>query len=312
MHDLPSIGRRFCAATLATVGLFVLFASPLPSKESSLAGLLQAQVNRAMEKLTGAFVVVDVESRSMLAAHRLDLASRQLEAPGSTLKPFLLMSLLESGRLDPNQQLLCRKPLRIGTAQMDCTHPSQIKELNAANAIAYSCNSYVAEVALRLNGAKLAELLRRTGLDSPSGLVDREARGRIDTPSTQEDLQLEALGYRGIEVTPLELLEAYRRLALRRRQDNLGSDAPVFRGLEDSVAFGMAHAAFVDGMKIAGKTGTSVARNTQQTHGYFVAYAPAEKPQIVLVVYLAQGRGLDAAAVAQPVLQGFAQFRNKP
>jgi len=303
--------RGIFAGAFLIIVFAAVFASPLHSRELSLAGLLQAQVNRVMEKVQGAVVVVDVASRSVLAAHRMDLASRQLEAPGSTLKPFLLMALLESGKLDPNQQLLCQRPLKIGTAQMDCTHPLQVKELDAASAIAYSCNSYVAEVALRLNGAELAELLRRAGLDSPSGLVVSEARGRIDTPSTQEDLQLEALGYRGIEVTPLELLEAYRRLALRKRQDDLGEDTPVFRGLEDSVEFGMAHAAFVDGMKIAGKTGTSVARNTQQTHGYFVAYAPAEKPQIVLVVYLAQGRGLDAAAVAQPVLQAFAQFRNK-
>lgn len=299
-----------CARALLTTVLVAPYSFPLQSRESSLAARLQLEVNHAMEKVQGAIVVVDVANRSVLASHRMDLASKQLEAPGSTLKPFLLMSLLETGRLDPNQQLLCRKPLKIGTAQMDCTHPSQVKELDASSAIAYSCNSYVAEVALRLNGAELAELLRRAGLDSPSGLVDGEARGRIETPATQKDLQLEALGYRGIEVTPLELLEAYRRLALRIRKGELGIDAPVFRGLEDSVEFGMAHAAFVDGMKIAGKTGTSVARNTQQTHGYFVAYAPAEKPQIVLVVYLAQGRGLDAAAVAQPVLQAFSQFRN--
>jgi len=304
-------GRRICAGALFAA-VTALFPLPLNSEESPLAARLQNQVNRAMQNVPGAFLVVDVESRSVLAAHRMDLASRQLEAPGSTLKPFLLMSLLESGRLDANEQFLCRKPLRIGAAQMDCTHPSQVKELDASSAIAYSCNSYVAEVALRLNGAELAELLRRAGLDSPSGLIDHEARGRIDMASTQEDLQLEALGYRGIEVTPLELLEAYRRLAVRKRQDDLGVDAPVFRGLEDSVAFGMAHAAFVEGMKIAGKTGTSVARNSQQTHGYFVAYAPAQRPQIVLVVYLAQGRGLDAAAVAQPVLQAFAQFRDKP
>jgi cell division protein FtsI/penicillin-binding protein 2 len=65
-------------------------------------------------------------------------------------------------------------------------------------------------------------------------------------------------------------------------------------------------------MKIAGKTGTSVASNTQQTHGFFVGYAPAEKPEIAVVVFLAQGRGLDAAAVAQPVFSAFAKSREIP
>ncbi len=292
--------------------LAMLLAFPLPSDDSATKSNLQREVDRAMGKLPGALVVVDVTTRTVLAAHGMDQASLRLEAPGSTLKPFLLMALLETGKLDPRQQFICRRPLKIGSAQLDCTHPAEVSQLDAAEAIAYSCNSYVAQVASRLNGAELVELLRRAGFDTPSGLVAQEARGRIALPSNLEELQLEALGYRGIAVTPLELLEAYRSLALRKRQKDLGVDAPVFKGLEDSVAFGMAHAASVDGMKIAGKTGTSVARNTQQTHGFFIGYAPAEKPEIAVVVFLAQGRGMDAAAVAQPVFSAFAKFRESP
>src|SRR5882724_12296801 len=273
------------------------------------ASKLQREVDRAIGKLPGAIVVVDVPTRTVLAAHGMDLASSHLEAPGSTLKPFLLMALLEAGKLDPKQQLICHRPLKIGPAQLDCTHPAEVAQLDAAEAIAYSCNSYVAQIASRLNSAELVELLRRAGFDTPSGPVSQEARGRIATPSSLEELQLEALGYRGIAVTPLELLEAYRKLALRKRQNELGVNAPVFQGMEDSVAFGMAHAAFVNGMNIAGKTGTSVARNTPETHGFFVGYAPAERPQIAVVVFLPQGRGLDAAALAQPVFSAFAKSR---
>jgi membrane peptidoglycan carboxypeptidase len=292
--------------------LTTLVAFPLRSDDFASTSKLQHAVDRAMGKLPGALVVVDVATRTVLAAHRMDLASLRLEAPGSTLKPFLLMALLETGKLDPQQEFICRRPLKIGSAQMDCTHPAEVAQLDAAEAITYSCNSYVAQVASRLSGAELVELLRRAGLDTPSGLVPQEARGRIALPSNLEDLQLEALGYRGIAVTPLELLEAYRKLALRKRHEDMGVDAPVFSGLEDSVAFGMAHAASVDGMNVAGKTGTSIARNSQQTHGFFVGYAPAERPEIAVVVFLAQGRGMDAAAVAQPVFSAFARFRGRP
>ena len=290
----------------------LLLAFSLRPDDSATASRLQREVDRAMVKLPGAFVIVDVATRAVLAAHGMDVASLRREAPGSTLKPFLLMALLETGKLDPKQQFICRRPLKIGSAQMDCTHPVEVRQLDAAEAIAYSCNSYVAQVAPRLNGVELVELLRRAGFDTASGLVAQEARGRIVQPANLEELQLEALGYRGIEVTPLELLEAYRKLALRKRQEDLGVDAPVFSGLEGAVTFGMAHAASVDGMKIAGKTGTSVARNTQQTHGFFVGYAPAEKPEIAVVVFLAKGRGLDAAAIAQPVFSVFAKFRERP
>ena len=289
--------------------LAMLLPFPLHSDDSAAPSKLQREVDRAMGKLPGTFAVVDVTSRTMLAAHGMDMASLRLEAPGSTLKPFLLMALLEAGRLDPKQQFICHKPLKIGSAQLDCTHPVEVRQLDAAEAIAYSCNSYVAQVAGRLSGTELVEMLRRAGFDTPSGLIAREAHGQIALPADLEELQLEALGYRGVAVTPLELLEAYRKLALRIRQNSLGVDAPVFKGLEDSVAFGMAHAAWVDGINVAGKTGTSVALNTQQTHGFFVGYAPAEKPEIAVVVFLAQGRGSDAAAIAQPVFSAFARGR---
>ncbi len=297
---------------LIVLVLAMLLASPLRPDDRVAGSKLQTEVDQAMAKLPGAFVIVDIATRAVLAAHGMDLASNRLEAPGSTLKPFLLMALLETGKLDPKQQFICRRPLKIGSAQMDCTHPAEVRQLDAAEAIAYSCNSYVAQVAPRLNGVELLELLRRAGFDTASGLVAQEAHGRIALPANLEELQLEALGYHGIEVTPLELLEAYRKLALRKRKEDLGVDAPIFSGLEGAVTFGMAHAASVDGMKIAGKTGTSVARNTQQTHGFFVGYAPAEKPEIAVVVFLAQGRGLDAATIAQPVFSAFAKLRKRP
>jgi Penicillin binding protein transpeptidase domain len=227
--------RPSSTAVAITFLLATVLAFPLRSDESSLTSKLQREVDRAMGRLPGAFVVINVTSRTILAAHRMDLASLRLEAPGSTLKPFLLMTLLETGKLGPKQQLICRRPLQMGSARMDCTHPAAVAELDTADAIAYSCNSYVAEIAPRLNGTELVALLRRAGFESPTGLVAHEARGHIKLPPNHEELQLEALGYHGIEVTPLELLEPYRKLALRKRETVLGVDEPVFNGLEGSV-----------------------------------------------------------------------------
>jgi len=271
---------------------------------------LQQAADLAMAGRQGALVVLDVASGSILAAHDLDAAEQHLERPGSTLKPFVLDALLESGKLDPAQRIFCRRKFRIGSIEMDCTHPASVTELNAEDAIAYSCNTYVATVAQRLSSTELVDVFRRAGLDSPTGLAENESVGHIDLPANQQELELEALGDRGVEVTPIRLLESYRQLALRKRgAASLGADAPVFAGLEDSVAFGMAHAAFVPGMEIAGKTGTAASANTPRTHGFFVGYAPADKPEIVMVVFLAQGRGMDAAAVAQSVFAAFARNR---
>ena len=273
---------------------------------------LQRAVDRALDRPAGAVVVIEVESGEILASKNLEFAGKQLIRPGSTLKPFVLMELMDSGRLDPRQRLICKRPLRIGGLRLDCSHTTEVTQLDADDAVAYSCNSYVAEASLRMNGSELVQALRRAGLDSLTGIVTRESAGHIDRPATQEQLQLTALGARGTEVTPLELLAAYRKLALRKRTGNLSPYEPVFDGLEHAVAYGTAHAAYVDGMKVAGKTGTADSAGSARTHGIFVGYAPADQPEIALMVYVSQGRGLDAAAIAQSILKEYWQLKKKP
>ena len=156
-------------------------------------------------------------------------------------------------------------------------------------------------MALRMTASELAETFHRAGFTSPTGLVSSEAVGHLATPQSQANLQLQALGDWGIEVTPLELLFAYRRLALQRLgiqepSSNPDFARPVFQGLERSVLYGAAHAAQPLGISAAGKSGTASGMNQPGSHGFFVGYAPAEKPEIVLLVYLEHGRGTDAAA----------------
>ena len=298
---------RSKALVFFALPLIVLPAGVLLKLNTAKSEELQASVERAMASHAGAAVVADVVTGEILAAHELDSAAHRLARPGSTVKPLVLMALLESGKSSASERLLCRRPLRIGGVRMDCAHPSSIVDLNAEEAIAYSCNSYFAEAATRLSGTELAQALRRAGLDSPTGMVKEESNGHIETPRDRESLQLEALGDRGIEVTPLELLGAYRKIALRKRNGPVGIDSAVFTGMEQSVAYGMAHAANVEGTKIAGKTGTAASRESARTHGFFVGYAPAERPEIVVIVYLERGNGGDAAEVARTVLAAAAK-----
>jgi len=307
------VGELSVSAILASIATLLLFfataprATPNP-QQRDLVSTLQSALS-AMPAQSGAILVEDVESGSILASRGLDVAAHHLDRPGSTLKPFVLIALLESGRLDPHQRILCRRTLTIGRTRMDCTHPAEISQTDAQAAIAWSCNTYVSEVATRLTANELVQAFRRAGLDSPTRLVDGEATGRIPLPLDRSELQLEALGSWGIEVTPLELLEAYRKLALRKRESRIDATGPVFAGLEDSVTFGMAHAAWIQGMSVAGKTGTASSDETPRSHGFFVGYVPAERPEIVVLIYLANGRGMDAAAVAQPLLSAYEKFR---
>jgi cell division protein FtsI/penicillin-binding protein 2 len=275
--------------------------------------VLDPVIAKLMAGKPGAAVVLDVSSGKVVAQSNLKTAAERVTAPGSTLKPFVLLELLQSGKLDPGQHLVCRRRLNIAGRNMDCTHSPAITHLDAADAIAYSCNSYFAAVATRLTSAELAASLERAGFASRTELVADEAVGRVATAADLPHQQLQALGYWGAEVTPLELVAAYRNLALHKLKDDLASSAaaPVFSGLERSVQYGMAHseAASPGGITFAGKTGTAAGPMSAQTHGFFVGYAPADEPEIVLVVYLDHGRGADAAAIAASIFRAYAKAR---
>jgi cell division protein FtsI/penicillin-binding protein 2 len=309
------VKNHFHRRLLIPAIIFFAIAITMKSSEKSpshrlgfqTASTFQQSVDRALEKHPGTFVIAEVTSGKIIASNNLRLAATTLQTPGSTLKPFVLMSLLELNRVDPAQKLICRRKLQIGSVHLDCTHPISVAQLDSDDAIAYSCNSYFAQVSIRLTSNELVQTFRRAGFDSPTGLTENDVSGRIRPPSNNDQIQLEALGADGIEITPLELLEAYRKLALRKRNGDIGKDAPVFDGLEHSVAYGMARAANVDDMKVAGKTGTAASRTNPRTHGFFVGYAPADKPEIAIVVFVQQGNGADAAAIAQSAFALYAR-----
>lgn len=285
---------------------FLLAGAPAAAQPSGSA--LQQAVSRAMAGRSGTAVVLDVHSERVLASYRLDVAARRLAYPGSSIKPFTLMALLESGKLDGQTAMVCKRALSIAGHKLDCTHPDLKQPLDAANALAYSCNSYFTTVALRLTPAQLQTSFVNDGFSSRTSLIAGEATGEVERAQSPAQLQLQAIGEWGIKITPLELARAYRRIALRepKHEANLG---PLFAGLEQSVAYGMGNAAQPENaMKVAGKTGTAPADEGFWTHAWFAGYAPARNPEIVVLVFLERGHGgSDAAGVARAIFAAFAQ-----
>lgn len=262
---------------------------------------LEEAAARAMSGRTGTVAVIDIASGRLLAAHRPDIAARRLAKPGSTLKPFTAAYLLSSGAAKSGSTVVCRRELRIGGRRLDCAHPESPEPMTAAAAIAYSCNSYFANMALRLDAREFTASLRRAGLASGDvAAVVREA-------AEAETRQLQALGEANVLVTPMGLLGAYRRLALDAALH------PVVReGLEDCVRFGTGQLAGTGTLRVAGKTGTATNDDRTYTHGWFVGYAPAAKPEIVVVVFIERGQGgADAAPVAGEVFAAWERLRRK-
>jgi cell division protein FtsI/penicillin-binding protein 2 len=261
---------------------------------------LQSAISKIMAGHPGAAIVLNVASGQIEARSHPEVAAGRLAAPGSAIKPFTLLALLHSGHFDPEQRVLCRRSVRLAGHAMNCTHPDSPTPLNAAEALAYSCNFYFAAAASHVSAGDLREEFEKAGLSSETHLGAPEATGQISVPAYLDELQLQALGAWGIEITPLEMASAYRGLALRRKDNTDPALAIVFAGLEGSTAYGMAHAAQPDDA-VAGKTGTASSTTFSLTHGWFAGYAPAQDPKIVVVVFLEHGRGIDAASLARKI-----------
>ncbi len=246
--------------------------------------------------------MLEVSTGRLVAAYRLSEAAHTLAAPGSTLKPLVLYSLIAAGRWNPDRRVACNRRLSIAGHSLACGHPPA-PPFDAREALTWSCNSYFAAVARILQPGDLAAMLRPTGLLGVTGLAANEAVAEFREPRTAEDEQLALLGVVGLRVSPLELAEAYRWLALQMNSPHQSLAVQVVdTGLTDSASFGMAGEASRGRLSVAGKTGTAEGVGSARTHGWFAGLAPAAHPQVVVVVFEPAGRGADAAHVAGEIL----------
>jgi cell division protein FtsI/penicillin-binding protein 2 len=259
-------------------------------RQSSLDLSLSNALSQTLHGTSAAAILLDTVSGQPIAVVRPQEAQRLRALPGSTLKPFFLAQALEEGFATAHQRVFCQRSLHIAGRPLPCTHPQIVDPLDASQALAYSCNTYFADLARRMRAESLMTAARHYGL------ADSIAP---HPPSSETDRQLFVLGLAGIAVSPAQLAEAYRRLWNHSNDPALRSTLePVQAGLRGSVQYGMAHSAAVDGMEIYGKTGTAADPSNPHTHGWFAGIATLSDRTCVLVIYLPNASGGDAATLA--------------
>ncbi|HSU59642.1 MAG TPA: penicillin-binding transpeptidase domain-containing protein [Bryobacteraceae bacterium] len=270
---------------------------------AAIAGAAACAVECSGAESPGAAaVLMKVGNRRVLACDGSEAAKRWLGAPGSTIKPLSLLALLDAGKVSQGEEFECPGQLTLAGRSLNCSHPKVPVPMNVSRAIAYSCNCAVAHFAQRFAPGEFEQALLRDGLASPTGLLaGLEAAGSVRAESGAEQ-QLQALGERGVTVTPLELLAAYRRMARRIADPKMW---PVVEGMEGAVEFGTAQRARLQRVRVAGKTGT-VRMASGFRAAWFAGFAPSRAPEVALVV-LVQGRsgGSDAAPVAGTLLREY-------
>ena len=189
--------------------------------------------------------------------------------------------------------------------------------IDLRRALAHSCNPYFEAVGERLRYEKVQRYAHLLGLGVPSGIgVSGESAGRMpmSVPASRVGhLSSHAAGIQTTVVQVAVLMSAMVNggIVFQPQVGGATGFTPIERwrlppetvmgGLADgflgAVNEGSASNAFDPDVIVAGKTGTCAGL------GWFASYAPADRPEVVIVTLVRPGNGHSASAVASRIYQ---------
>jgi penicillin-binding protein 2 len=286
--------------------------------------------------------------------------------PGSTFKPFSALTALENNLISPTEQVDCRGGYEYGKRYFRCTgvhrHVNMHEALvQSCNTYFYELGSRakidsLADVGARFGfGVKTGVGINpeARGRMPTRAWYTRQYRGAFRGGFTL----LASIGQGATTVNVLQLALAYAALAnggtlyrpqiVRsietadgtvvqdfpprvRRLVDLDADhlSLVQKGMVGVVSekVGTAHGARIEGVDLAGKTGTAqvsplAPRGSDQSdvayfnrdHAWFAGYAPTVSPEIAVVVLIEHGGGggKNAVPVAMKIVQDYERLKEK-
>ena len=265
-------------------------------------------------------------------------------SPGSVFKPVVAVGALNEGLETPDSKINCERVYSY-FPDTPFTCLSYHGPLTVKEALKYSCNVYFYDTGRRLGIEKINEYAHRLGLGVPTGIEINEFQGIVSSPEVAEkygakwnpgDVVQTAIGQMYNEFSPLQLanyatvlanngkrmdvniiksIETYNRdKIIAENKPKVVSDMnDVPKEVFESVR---------EGMVMASRTGTAVAQfgdyfvdvasktGTPQTAAFpnstFIAYGPAEDPEIAVAVVIEKGwHGYTGAPVAKAVMNKY-------
>jgi peptidoglycan glycosyltransferase len=270
----------------------------------------------------------------------LNRVAQGLYPPGSVFKVVTGAAALEAG-FDATKKLRVDDPYQADRSWGDyfvrsASHAHGLFDM--ADGFRLSENIYFAQVGLQIGGARLTDYARRFGIGSTPRLDLAAAKGQlsdsgsIDRPTLLADT---SYGQGELLVSPLQMALIYATIAnggvmptahyATEVRDGEGhvvrQVAPGSQGQVISPASakaltamlvgavsgpgGFAFGARIPGVNVAGKTGTAENRPGEAPHGWFLGFAPAENPTVVVAVIVENtpDGGLTAAPLGAQVMR---------
>ncbi|MDD0823843.1 penicillin-binding transpeptidase domain-containing protein [Mannheimia sp. AT1] len=296
------------------------------SIDEELQSMVYGEIKKAVEENnaeSGTAVLVDVQTGEILAIANApsfnpnkrntfkpelmrNRAITDTFEPGSTVKPFTVLTALQHGVTDRNE-VLNTQPFIVNGHTIKDVAPRN--SLTIQGILQKSSNIGVSRLALRMQPNALVDTYTKVGFGKDTGLGLGEQRGSSGDRKRWSDIERATLSYGyGLNVTPLQLARAYATLGsfgIYRPLSITKVDPPVIgeRVLPEKITRDVVHMmesvahkgeggqrAAVDGFRVAVKTGTARkledGKYVEKHIAYTAGLAPASDPRFALVVLI--------------------------
>ncbi|GAB1667245.1 hypothetical protein Mh1961_04650 [Mannheimia haemolytica] len=296
------------------------------SIDEELQSMVYGEIKKAVQENnaeSGTAVLVDVQTGEILAManapsfnpNKRDNFKPELMRnraitdtfePGSTVKPFTVLTALQNG-VTYRDEVISTRPFVVNGHTIKDVAPRD--SLTLTGILQKSSNIGVSKLALRMPANALVDTYTKVGFGKDTGLGLGEQRGTNGDRKRWADIERATLSYGyGLNVTPLQLARAYATLGsfgLYRPLSITKVDPPVIgervlpekttrdvvHMMESVAAKGEGgHRAAVDGYRVAIKTGTARKLEKGKYVEKYIAYtaglAPASDPRFALVVLI--------------------------
>jgi len=285
----------------------------LPDDPSDRDRAVGEACREALGRKAGSVVAMDPRSGRILALVNPQYGLMKAYQPCSVFKIVVAVAGLSEGIIVPQTTYNCAK---------GCWMWPGHGTIDLRRALAVSCNPYFEWVGERLGYPQIQRYSTLLGLGAPTGInLAGEAPGRVPfivKPAQVGHLSSHAAGITTSAVQIAVLLSATinggilfqpqlaRGEGFTPKERWRLPEQTVYKGLADgflsAVNEGSATGAFDPNVLVAGKTGSC------SSVGWFASYAPADRPEIVIVVFLVGGNGHRASDVAGEIYQTLYQL----
>ncbi|MCI8804574.1 MAG: PASTA domain-containing protein [Clostridiales bacterium] len=257
--------------------------------------------------------------------------------PGSTFKVITSAAGLEEKAVDLNSSFNCGSGRTVAGRHIKCWRsPRSHGTLNFVQGVQNSCNPVFIDVAARLGPEKFYSYMKKFGFDRKTGIdLPGEAKGIMHKLENIGPVELATMSFgQSFQITPLQLLRAISSVInggklivphfgvkitdennnVVKTFDYSSNETTVSREtsekmkeiLESVVSQGTGNKTYIPGYRIGGKTATSekLPRRSGKYIASFMAFSPAENPQVIGIVLVDEPKGTYyGGQVAGPVMK---------